>query len=59
MPQQAINKKLHLSLKKLQFCQDIDVIIIDKTVVVSSEILFMWNTTFMLLKRDNVCNLCQ
>ena len=59
MPQQVIYKKLHLSLKKLQFCQDIDVIIIDKTVVVSSEILFMWNTTLMLLKRDNVCNLCQ
>ena len=54
MPQQAI-QKLHLSLKKLQFFQDIDVMIIEKTVVVSSELLlFMWNTTLMLLKRDNI-----
>jgi hypothetical protein len=53
MPQQAI-QKLHLSLKKLQFFQDIDVMIIEKIVVVSSELLFMWNTTLMLLKRDNI-----
>ena len=53
MPQQAI-PTLHLCPKKLQFLQDTDVIIIDETVVVSSEILFMWDTTLMLLKRDNI-----